>query len=503
MQMELGDFDSPLPSIIQGGMGVGVSCWQLANTVARRGFLGVVSGTGIDVVLARRLQLGDPGGHIRRALEHFPCQKTVREILDKYFIPDGKKPEAIFKGPSAFGERPTRERNALVVAANFVEVWLAKEGHNGVVGVNLLEKIILPNCASLYGAILAGVNFVLMGAGIPWQIPGVLDKLARNEPASMKLTREDEAAGEGDEIHFDPRATFDSVPENLSRPKFLAIVSAPVVAQALIKRATGKIDGLIVEGYTAGGHNAPPRGQLKLNELGEPVYGERDIIDIQKLRSLGLPFWLAGGMGRPGQLAEAKKLGAVGVQVGTAFAFSRESGIDPALRARVLKRVKAGTIKVFTDPLASPTGFPFKVIELEGTMWDNEVYGKRGRVCDLGYLRHAYRDADGKTGHRCPADVERLYVAKGGKAEDTVGRKCLCNGLMATMGLAQVRKDGSVEPPIMTSGDDLPLVVQYMKGDADSYSANDVIDALLREEQVEIEGRSTPPSVIDGVPTVP
>ena len=69
-----------LPRIIQGGMGVAISGWELAKAVARRGELGVVSGTILEVVMARRLQLGDPGGHIRRALEHFPFRAAARRI---------------------------------------------------------------------------------------------------------------------------------------------------------------------------------------------------------------------------------------------------------------------------------------------------------------------------------------------------------------------------------------------------------------------------------------
>ena len=60
------------PIIIQGGMGVGVSGWRLARTVAETGQLGVVSGTALPLVLTRQLQLGDPGGHLARALAHFP-----------------------------------------------------------------------------------------------------------------------------------------------------------------------------------------------------------------------------------------------------------------------------------------------------------------------------------------------------------------------------------------------------------------------------------------------
>ena len=71
-------------------------------------------------------------------------------------------------------------------------------------------------------------------------------------------------------------------------------------------------------------------------------------------------------------------------------------------------------------------------------------------------------------------------MAKGGKAEDTVGRKCLCNALMANIGHAQTRKDGSVEPPLITVGDDLNTVAQYLAPGQDSYSAVDVVESLLR-----------------------
>ena len=63
------------------------------------------------------------------------------------------------------------------------------------------------------------------------------------------------------------------------------------------------------------------------------------------------------------------------------------------------------------------------------------------------------------------------YVAKGGKIEDTVGRKCLCNALMANIGHAQVRKDGTVEPALVTVGDDLNTIAQFLAPGRDSYSA--------------------------------
>src|ERR1039458_9392818 len=83
---------SRLPVVIQGGMGVAVSSWQLARAVSQTGQLGVVSGTALDVVIARRLQDGDAAGDIRRALEHFPAPAMAQRVLSRYFIEGGRAP---------------------------------------------------------------------------------------------------------------------------------------------------------------------------------------------------------------------------------------------------------------------------------------------------------------------------------------------------------------------------------------------------------------------------
>src|ERR1051326_5317268 len=158
------------PVIIQGGMGMGVSNWRLANAVSRLGQLGVVSGTAIDSIFARRLQDGDAGGHLRRAMEHFPAPKIAQKFLKRYFQPGGRPPGTPYKRVPMFSFHPPGEVFELSVLANFVEVFLAKEGHRNPVGINLLHKIQFPNLSSLYGAMLAGVDYVLMGAGIPRDI---------------------------------------------------------------------------------------------------------------------------------------------------------------------------------------------------------------------------------------------------------------------------------------------------------------------------------------------
>jgi nitronate monooxygenase len=173
--------------VIQGGMGVGVSNWRLARAVAAHGQLGVISGTGVSALLARRLEDGDPGGDMRRALAAFPNQRMAESVLRQYFHEEGASSPPAEAGGSAPAQTTGARRYRLTpmpliqcprslmeltVVATFVEVFLAKEGHSGPVGMNLLEKIQMPTLASLYGAMLGGVDYVLMGAGIPRMIPG-------------------------------------------------------------------------------------------------------------------------------------------------------------------------------------------------------------------------------------------------------------------------------------------------------------------------------------------
>src|ERR1700728_5034823 len=85
-----------LPKIIQGGMGVGVSNWRLSNPVSRLGQLGVVSGTALDSLFARRLADGDKDGSMRKGLEAFPFPEMARRIWQEYFVAGGQPSGAPF-----------------------------------------------------------------------------------------------------------------------------------------------------------------------------------------------------------------------------------------------------------------------------------------------------------------------------------------------------------------------------------------------------------------------
>lgn len=465
------------PVVIQGGMGVAVSSWGLAREVSLSGNLGVVSGTAMDAVLARRLQDGDPGGHMRRAMAHFPDPGMAGRVMETYFVDGGKAPHVPYRPVPKLTLRTARPGQELAVVANFCEVWLAKEGHDGLVGINCLEKIQMATPMALLGAMLAGVDYVLMGAGIPREIPRLLTDLSEGNVGSIGA---DVAGGTITRtIEVDPRDLLGEHLPALRRPQFLAIVSADALANYLYREPSIRPDGFVVEGPRAGGHNAPPRGKMVIDDAGEPVYGPRDEANLAKIAALGLPFWLAGSYGTPEKVAEALETGAAGVQIGTLFALSTDSGLDGPTREQMLGDLREGRLEVRTDALASPTGFPFKVATLTDTASQQEVYEARPRLCDLSYLRTPYEKKDGSVGYRCPSEPVDMYLKKGGTEEAARGRKCLCNGLMANIGLGQTRRDGYAETRLVTLGQDLAGAVELIRSHVQGWSARQAIDWLV------------------------
>src|SRR3972149_3605583 len=161
-----GQASPPEPELIQGGRGVAISGWQLARSVAETGertgraVLGVVSGTGLAITMVLRLRKGD--SNTRRALEAFPVPEIAQGVIERYWLNT---------------DRSSRSR--------------------------------IPPKPEIFGAILGGVDYVLMGAGIPNQVPGVLDDLAGWKEASYKI---DVAGSEKYVLSFDPKTIIPEQP---------------------------------------------------------------------------------------------------------------------------------------------------------------------------------------------------------------------------------------------------------------------------------------------------
>jgi nitronate monooxygenase len=469
-----------LRTVIQGGMGIYVSSPFLAKATAMAGALGTVSGAGFERILVHILQLGDPGEHYRRALAHFPDQNMVKRILAEYFIKGGKPADKKFKRVPMFSMKPRRDLIELTVVASFCAVWLSKEGHSNPISINYLEKVQIPHMFHLTGAMLAGVDVVTMGAGIPRFIPEVLRALSTNETATYKIAVEKIGGGYTNvPISFNPWELFGpGFPKDLPRPDFLPIVSSNPLAEVMVKKTNpGDVSGLVFEREVAGGHNAPPRGKMTLDELGQPIYGPRDKVDFDEVRELGVPFWIGGGLSSPEGLREAQALGAVGTQNGSIFALSNDSGMNEHYRATVRRRGYNKAVRIIQNPIASPTDFPFQVADVDDTLSNPDVYNARVRECERSALQAPYELPNGRFGFKCASEPVEDYRRKGGKIENTVGRVCLCDGLFATVGLGNPG-----QAAIVTMGSDISFLPFLMKDENDSYTAADAINWLLSKK---------------------
>lgn len=504
--------------LIQGGMGVYVSNWRLARAVAmaRPGeAVGTVSGTALDVVYVRLLQLGDPGGHARRALAAFDAKFETdigQKIFDHYFIAGGKTPDARYRSapmhivrsatgrasfPMPNGNRAPNPLQLaddvieLLIATGFAEVWLAKEGHSGRIFINFLNKIELPLIYVMYGAMLAGVDGVIVGAGNPDGLAAACSRLADHEAVTKKLSVLYHEAGEEFTLTFDPKqvAAGKFTTRPLQRPAFLAIATLEELVKALAESVSEAPDGFIIENHTAGGHNANPVGPEKRDPLGQPIYSEKDDVDLAAVRNVGCPFWLAGGYGSHDGLRIALAAGAVGVQAGSVFALAEESGMRADYRSAILNELKNGTddAALVRTTIFSPTGFSFKVVQIKDTLSDDEVFEARRRICDIGMLQQrglSKPDADGGRAlfQRCPAGPIDAYLDRRGLERNTEERRCLCNGLLSCVGLGQVKEikgEFVEEPAIVTLGDHLDGVRRLSRNGQTHYWARDVVADIL------------------------
>ena len=125
----------------------------------------------------------------------------------------------------------------------------------------------------------------------------------------------------------------------------------------------------------------------------------------------------------------------------------------------------------------------YQEVDVSAHPKESFTFGGKFRVAHdgVGELQVAVHQlrADGSLGYRCAAEPEADYVRKQGDPAALAGRKCLCNGLIATAGLAQIRADGTAEPPILTAGNDIAQLGRFLPSDAESYTAADVIRHVL------------------------
>jgi NAD(P)H-dependent flavin oxidoreductase YrpB (nitropropane dioxygenase family) len=458
-----------MPRLIQAGMGAHVSCAKLANITARLGALGVVSGVGLRHIIAEDVRTGDE--ETIRIARTFPFARYVEELLS--FAPGGsrhRKPVPMDTPDPARGALPKR----LSAIAAYVEVMRARQGHRGKVGVNVMWKCALTVLPTLYGAMLAGADALLCGAGVPMELPDVVRSVRAGEDMVYQPL-----SGTGTHVRLaiaqdDPAPLLAKFPV----PKMIPILSNFAFCKRILDVWEREYGGarpfaFVLENHAAGGHNAPPRDKV--------AFGEQDDIAryFDRVLGLGMPIYVAGAFPNGGNRADFeawRKRGAYGIQVGSRFALCDESGLRRDLKDQVIARNAGGESEVVTDALLSPTGYPFKYVPLPGTLSDPVLYAKRRRICNRGYLCQSHFETlpngSVRETYLCPAMPEKQYVALGGAREDLARRVCLCNSLLSTAGYFT-----DTESPLVTLGDSGRQVTARK-------SARQVVEDILTPEYI-------------------
>ncbi len=318
-------------------MGVGVSLHPLASAVAREGGLGIISSACLDRLVSKR----------------------TGKRLNTY-------------------------------EATYEEVSLSKN-LGGLAGINIMVALVKDYTDSVKGALDAGADAIISGAGLPLSLPAI-------QP-----------------------------------PKETALI--PIVSSAraldIICKKWEKLgyrpDAVVLEGPLAGGHLGFRIDQIdvesnKLENLLPPV---KDMA-----RKYGdIPVIVAGGIYTHEDIVKFISMGANGVQMGTRFLATVESSASGEYKQAVLA-AKEEDIVVAHRP-GSPCGLPFRVIK-QSPMYESSLKALRPPKCDKGYV--LLKDAEGKF-TVCPAKV------------DNKDYFCICNGLLSSAGYNRDK-----EEPLYTVG---------------------------------------------------
>lgn len=447
-----------LPRIIQDGLDAMIATWPLARAVARTGQLGMVSGTLLPVVTARRLQDGDRDGHLRRAFEHFPFAGIARRVWETFFRPGGRAPGEPY--PPIL--QPHLEQGPvlteLAVLAGFAEVFLASEGHKGPVGIHFAAKARLPMLPTLYGALMAQPAWVSLrdpDAGVLEAVK----RLCAGQPASIEAILGPTPPGGAVRCCFDPAGFLAQTPPRLPMPALLIRGDEP---ETLARLADGCEEVQGVACPMPGGDALAARQALA------------------PLRHAARPFWLSGLPPEPESLPRALESGAQGLLVGLPFLYCEESELAADWKRVVVERVEQAPARLAVDFHSTPVGYELPILHIEGTAAEETVFRRRDRFCDVGFLRQVCRTPEGTLTYRCPGEHLAAWQHKGGSPEAAEAQRCFCNGLLAALGLGQVRSGGYMERPLLPAAKDLRALRRFCRPGARHFTAAEVVARFLQ-----------------------
>ncbi len=342
---------------VQGGMGIGISLAPLARAVARRGGVGTISSAGLAAIVSKRLG---------------------RKVDD-------------------------REAAAIEVAES------KRDG--GCIAINIMVALHQSFNASILGALEGGVDAIILGAGLPTNLP---EEIISADVALVPIVSSVKAL----------RIIQRRWQERLHRPP----------------------DAVVLEGPLAGGHLgfAPDdveKPEFRLEKLFGPV---KEFAQ----KNGDYPVIVAGGIYYHDDIVRwINDFGADGIQMGTRFAATHESGASPAFKQAILN-CRPEDIIVAKNP-GSPCGLPFRLIK---TSPGYQLALKKARPpkCNRGLVLR--KDDSGK-----------FTVCSAKNSHDSF---CICNVLYSAHGFTDK------EEPIFTVGGRAHLVDRIL-------SVDELMDELI------------------------
>ncbi len=272
--------------VVQGGMGVGISAGGLAGTVARMGAVGTISS--VDL---RRL-------HPDLMEKTRPLEKS-HDVAHAKGVIDAANNEALRR-----------------------EIARAREISQGLglIAVNVM-KAISAYAQNVRTALEAGIDAVVVGAGLPLDLP----ELAKDHPKAALIPILSDARG----------------------------------VQLIVKKweKKGRLpDAIVIEHpRLAGGH----LGAAKIMDLNDPRFDFENVLPAVRefLRSAGyerhIPLIAAGGVSSHEDIQRLQELGADAVQMGTAFAVTQESDAAPEFK-QVLANARPEDVVEFISVAGLP-----------------------------------------------------------------------------------------------------------------------------------------------------
>gem|GEM_PF-2765884 len=277
-------------------MGIGVSLTELASAVGIEGGIGTVSSVSLDQLVRNRLLAEG-----EKVEDVAPCRMGVVEAV----------------------ERETSDTKQKA----------------GVAAVNIMVALPSTYEQSVEGAIRGGADAIVSGAGPPFALPGIAEKVTGTKDYEINLI-----------------------------PLVSSAKGVNVLCRKWNRLGYRLPDAFVLEGPLAGGHIG--WSYKEIDQAGSDFYKKFDlfkellpeVLDAANSDGRSIPVIVAGGISTHEDIVYALAQGASAVQMGSRFAMTKESGFTDKVKQLVIDS-KIGDVVIADDTWGSACGYPFKYLK--------------------------------------------------------------------------------------------------------------------------------------------